>query len=207
MAQKDYSSSFSFWARQIALALVLVLIAGLMIYYQQNKQNEPLPEGEEQEKSIAKGLSEFYREFRLTSTKPIDEDSSDFVVDVDVSDEQLDTRLERMSVLMEPVNSDWTGEKKYRTFHEGTTLREAISAYATAEGMQLIWNLNQDFIIKHQFQIENTVSGSLAKIANAIDTNFEGKVKAYICPKQRSLVISETETEFLEENCTEVVPR
>lgn len=45
MAQNSYSSSM-FWARQIALAVVLIIVAGIMIYVQQRKENAPLPEGE-----------------------------------------------------------------------------------------------------------------------------------------------------------------
>lgn len=205
MAQKDYSSSM-FWARHVALALVLVVVAGLMIYFQQNKQNQPLPEGEDQDKSIEKGLSAFYREFRMSSNNPIDEEGESFVIEVEASDTQLDNTLERMSSIVEPIEAQWTGEQKYRTFQEGMTLREAISSYAEAEGMKLIWNLNQDFIIKHQFQIDNTVAGSLTKIASAIDPNFEGKVKVYMCSDQRSLVITETETEFLKDNCSQLNP-
>ena len=70
--------------------------------------------------------------------------------------------------------------------------------------MQVIWNLEQDFVIKYQFQLENTVAGSLANIANAIDSNFEGKVRVYMCPNQRSLIVTATETEFLTENCQTV---
>ena len=67
--------------------------------------------------------------------------------------------------------------------------------------MQVIWNLEQDFVIKYQFQLDNTVSGSLAKIASAIDSSFEGEVKAYLCAEQRSLVVTAEETDFLSKNC------
>jgi hypothetical protein len=107
-----------------------------------------------------------------------------------------------MSSLNTTVDTSWTGEQKFRTFKEGSTLREAISTFAQAEGMQLIWNLEQDFIIKHQFQLDNTVAGSLAKIASAIDSSFEGEVNAYLCPEQRSLVVTAEETEFLSTRCT-----
>ena len=59
-------------------------------------------------------------------------------------------------------------------------------------------------MIKHQFQMDNTIAGSLAKIASAIDSNFEGKVATFVCPKQRSLVVTETVTEYLTENCSRV---
>ena len=70
--------------------------------------------------------------------------------------------------------------------------------------MQLIWNLEQDFVIKHQFQLDNTVAGSLAKIASAIDSSFEGEVTAYLCAEQRSLVVTAEETDFLKNQCRRV---
>jgi hypothetical protein len=70
--------------------------------------------------------------------------------------------------------------------------------------MQLIWNLEQDFVIKHQFQLDNTVSGSLASIASAIDSSFEGEVKAYLCADQRSLVVTAEETKLLKNQCERV---
>ncbi|MAB93597.1 MAG: hypothetical protein CL595_06625 [Alteromonas sp.] len=200
MAQKSYSSSM-FWARQIALAVVLVIVAGVMIYVQQRKENAPLPEGETKDKTVSQGLSDFYREYRMSSTDPLKEEQGDFVLDIAGVDPQLDTKLARMSSEAKPVDEKWTGEHKFRTFKEGVTLREAISSYAQAEGMQLIWNLEQDFLIKYQFQLDNTVAGSLAKIASAIDSSFSGTVTAYICPEQRSLVVSARETPFLIENC------
>ncbi len=200
MAQKSYSSSM-FWARRIALAVVLVIVAGVMIYVQQRKENAPLPEGETKDKTVSEGLSDFYREYRMSSTDPLKEEQGDFVLDIAGVDPQLDTKLARMSSEAKPVDEKWTGEHKFRTFKEGVTLREAISSYAQAEGMQLIWNLEQDFVIKYQFQLDNTVAGSLAKIASAIDSSFSGTVTAYICPEQRSLVVSARETPFLIENC------
>ena len=201
MAKKVYSNTL-FWARHVALAFVLIVIAGVMIYLQQNNSDD-VPAGKPaEEKSVAKGLSEFYREFRMSSTDPVKEEQGNFVIETGGVDPQLDSKLESMSSLNTTVDTSWTGEQKFRTFKEGSTLREAISAFAQAEGMQLIWNLEQDFIIKHQFQLDNTVAGSLAKIASAIDSSFEGEVNAYLCPEQRSLVVTAEETEFLSTRCT-----
>ena len=138
----------------------------------------------------------------MSSTDPVKEEQGNFVIETGGVDPQLDSKLESMSSLNTTVDTSWTGEQKFRTFKEGSTLREAISTFAQAEGMQLIWNLEQDFIIKHQFQLDNTVAGSLAKIASAIDSSFEGQVNAYLCPEQRSLVVTAEETEFLSTRCT-----
>ncbi len=200
MGQTSYSSS-SFWAKQIGIAAVLVIIAGVLIYMLQTQDQEPVPQGQAEVKSVSRGLSEFYRDFRMSATDPVEDEQGDFVLDVAGVDPNLDNKLAQMSSQTRPVEKNWTGEHKYRTFQEGNTLREAISQYAQAEGMQVIWNLEQDFVIKHQFQLDNTIAGSLAKIASAIDSSFEGQVKAYLCAEQRSLVVTAEETEFLTTNC------
>jgi len=156
MAQTGYSSS-SFWAKQIGLAVALVVIAGVLIFVLQNREQSAVPESQIEEKSISRGLSDFYRDFRMSATDPVEEEQGDFVLDIAGVDPNLDSKLAQMSSQTRPVEKNWTGEHKYRTFKEGNTLREAISQYAQAEGMQLIWNLEQDFVIKYQFQLDNTV--------------------------------------------------
>lgn len=180
---------------------MLVIAAGVLIYMLQTHEQSPTPASQKEEKSVSKGLSEFYRDFRMSSTDPLEDEQGDFVLDIAGVDPNLDSKLANMSSQTRPVEKNWTGEHKYRTFKEGNTLREAISQYAQAEGMQLIWNLEQDFVIKHQFQLDNTVAGSLAKIASAIDSSFEGEVQAYLCAEQRSLVVTAQETDFLKNQC------
>ncbi len=199
MTQKGYSNS-SFWAKQIGLAAMLVVIAGVLIYMLQTKEQGPSQE----EKSVSTGLSDFYQDFRMSATNAEEEKSGDFVVDIAGVDPNLDEKLSQMASTTRPVEKDWTGESKPRTFKEGNTLREVISQYAQDEGMQLIWNLEQDFVIKHRFQLDNTVAGSLAEIASAINSSFEGEVSAYLCAQQRSLVVTAEETPFLANTCEKV---
>ena len=203
MGQTSYSSS-SFWAKQIGIAAVLVIIAGVLIYVLQTQNQEPVPQGQAEEKSVSRGLSEFYRDFRMSATDPAEDEQGDFVLDVVGVDPNLDDKLAQMSSQTRPVEKNWTGEHKHRTFQEGNTLREAISQYAQAEGMQVIWELNRDFVVKHHFQLENTVVGSLRQIASAIDASFEGEVLVYMCRRQRSLVITAKDTEYLQQNCNRV---
>ncbi|MDG6096194.1 hypothetical protein EXU34_01880 [Alteromonas sp. ZYF713] len=197
-------TSTLFWAKHLGLALAVIIVAGIVIHLQMNMTSAPTPVDAPEERSVAKGLSEFYREFRMTANEPERSEGADMVLDLTPSEQSLDDRLQSMSSALKPVDSRWEGEYKYRTFRAGNTLREAISSYAEQEGMQVIWDLNQDFVIKHQFQMDNTVAGSLAKIASAIDSNFEGKVATFVCPKQRSLVVTEKVTEYLSTQCSRV---
>ena len=197
-------TSTLFWAKHLGLALAVIIVAGIVIHLQMNMTSAPTPVDAPEERSVAKGLSDFYREFRMTANQSERSEGADMVLDVTPSEQSLDDRLQSMSSALKPVDSRWEGEYKFRTFRAGNTLREAISSYAEQEGMQVIWDLNQDFVIKHQFQMDNTVAGSLAKIASAIDSNFEGKVATFVCPKQRSLVVTENVTEYLSTQCSRV---
>ncbi len=200
---KGFSRSL-FWLRHLALAFVLVAVAGILIFLRQGNSPDELPDGAPQEQSVSTGLSEFYREFRMSATEPVDEPAGDFVLDIAGVDSNLDARLESMSVRTRPVEENWTGEHKNRSFKAGNTLREAITTYALAEGMQVIWNLDQDFVIKHRFQMDNTVAGSLAEIASGINSSFEGDVRVFLCSEQRSLVVSAEATPFLVDECSAV---
>ncbi|WP_026377213.1 TcpQ domain-containing protein [Aestuariibacter salexigens] len=200
-ADKGFSSSL-FWAKHLALALALIIIAVVIIQLRSTITDKPQPQGAPEKKNVSQGLSDFYREYRLSSTKPHQEDVGDFVMDVNVDDRPLDQRLQGMQSDQKPVSGRWVGEHKYRTFKAGSTLRSAITSFAQTEGMQVLWELEQDFIVKNQFQMDDTIVGALAKIASAVDSNFEGEVRAYVCPNQRSLVITHNHTDYLKDNCT-----
>lgn len=199
---KQTQSEAVFWAKHIGLALALIVIAGIIVALYEQNESEPVPEGAKKEKSVSQGLSEFYREYRMSSTDPIEEEQGDFVVELSQGSESLDTQLSNMSSGFKTANKDWEGEQKMRSFNAGNTLREAISRYAEQEGMQVIWDLDQDFIIKYQFQMNNTIVGSLSAIASAIDANFEADVSTFVCPEQRTLVVTAEVTPFLKKNCT-----
>lgn len=203
MAQKGFSSSL-FWIKQVGLALLLIIIAGVLIVMQDEAPDTPETTVEPEKKSVASGLSEFYREFRMTSSKLIEEDEGDFVVDINDDSVPLESKLQAMTGQTRPVTEKWVGEHKHRSYESGSTLREAISSYAQQEGMQVIWDLDQDFVIKHHFQINDTIAGSLANIANAIDANFDGEVRAYLCPRQRTLVVTAEVTEYVTSQCQPV---
>lgn len=201
--KKRQISDLLFWVKHLALALLLIVLAIVLIQMQRVDFTTPKPEGAVHQPSIKKGLSDFYADYRR-DTKPIQEEKGDFVMSLNPDDRSLTERLKGMQSERKPVSDGWVGEHKFRTFKAGSTLRETISRYARSEGMQLLWELDQDFIIKYQFQIDNTVAGSLAKIATSIDSNFIGTVTAYICPSQRTLVITAKKTAYLADNCTKL---
>ena len=203
MKKTKKGSNSLFWLKHLLLALMVIAIAGIVLIMTQSNESAVRPEGNSGKKSISKNVSDFYEDYRLTSRTPREEELGDFVMEVKISDKPLDERLQKMESLEKPVSGRWVGDHKHRSFKAGSTLRSAITNYAQSEGMQVIWELDQDFIVKHPFQLDDSILGSLKMIAKTIDANFDGEVKAYMCPRQRSLVITSESTEYLEKQCEE----
>lgn len=196
------AQSSMFWVKHVFLALAIIVIAGIVIFLQSSRNSAARPEGDSGSRSIADSMSNFYNDYKLSSRTPEQEELGDFVIAVKDSTEPLNSRLKQMERLQKPVSGRWIGDYKHRAFKSGSTLRGAITDYAESEGMRVIWELDQDFIIKHTFQLDDSILGSLRMIATAIDANFDGEVKAYMCPRQRSLVITAKNSNYLNKYCT-----
>ena len=199
------TSNSLFWLKHILLALVITAIAVTVLIMQKSNQSTVLPEGSSGKKNISSNMSLFYKQYRSSSRSPSDEALGDFVMKVKISDTPLSERLQNMESLQKPMSGKWVGEHKHRIFKAGGTLRSAITNYAQSEGIQVIWELEKDFIVKHAFQLDDSLLGSLKKIGKAIDADFDGEVKAYMCPRQRSLVITSQSSEYLQKQCAEAI--
>lgn len=193
-----------FWLKHLFLALAMIAIATFVLVLQNMNANAPVPEGGSGPKSVSQNVSEFYADYRLSSRHPRQESIGDFVMVVNTPKTPLAQRLEKMESLQNPSTANWEGAHKHRLFKAGNTLRRAITDYAQSEGMQVLWELNRDFIVKHDFQIDNSIIGSLRAIAVTIDSNFEAKVRLFLCTKQRSVVITATTSNYLRDNCEQI---
>jgi hypothetical protein len=194
-----------FWLKHVLLALMIIGVAVAVLIMQQSQQSTGLPEGGSGKRSISSNMNKFFSNYTPSSRYTSEERVGDFVMEVKTSDIPLSERLKKMANLQKPVPGKWVGEYKHRLFKAGGTLRSGITNYAQSEGMQVIWELEQDFIVKYPFQLDDSLLGSLKKIGKAIDANFEGEVKAYMCPRQRSMVITSQSSEYLEKQCEEAL--
>ena len=61
-----------------------------------------------------------------------------------------------------------------------------INDYAKNEGLVVIWDLPQDFVVKSRFQISDTIAGTLTTLRGSIKHNFAEPVNVLLCPKKRS---------------------
>ena len=151
--------------------------------------------------NISDNLARFYEEFRLSSKDPIQEEYGDYVIALEAPEATQTEQLIAISSVNSPPEENWQGQYKFRSFAQGTTIRTEAMKYAEQEGMQLIWDLNQDFIIRQRFLSENSLMATLDEIAGAIDANFIPQVNVYFCNKKRTIVIAENAGTYVVDNC------
>jgi hypothetical protein len=193
-----------FWVKRILIIIFIMVAAGLVIIFM------PEPELDEngnpiEKRSIATNMAKFYEEFAAVSDTRINEKFGERVILLDLPDTPLGKQI--TSIRRVPRDSDndepfnWRGSYQTRAFGEGSTLKEIATEYVKTEGMDLIWHLNQDFIVSSRFFSENTVSGMMNELAGAIDVNFPGQVKVYFCEEQLVMVITDQDAPVLSSSC------
>jgi hypothetical protein len=202
MSDKKQSAS---WQKHLLLGIVVLLVAILFLVYRPNSIVliiESDGEVNENKNNISDNLARFYEEFRLSPSDPITEEFGDFVVALKTPEKSQTQQLVSITSVDNPPKQDWEGNYMLRSFAQGTTIKTEAMKYAEQEGVRLIWDLNQDFIILQRFLSENSLVGTLDEIAGAIDANFVPEVNVYFCHKKMTIVIAEKAGTYVEENCT-----
>ncbi len=198
MADKKVSA---FWIKHLVLAFIVLAGALIVLVYVPEDIDESGMSGADSKENIADNLARFYEEFRLSSKDPIQEQYGDFVIALDMPKESQTEQLIAISNVNSPPEENWQGQYKFRSFAQGSTIRSEAMKYAEQEGVQLIWDLNQDFIIRHRFLSENSLIATLDEVAGAIDANFIPEVHVYFCNKKRTIVIAENAGTYVIDNC------
>ncbi|WP_286262801.1 TcpQ domain-containing protein [Thalassotalea atypica] len=109
--------------------------------------------------------------------------------------------LQAKALLTRPLKENWRGLKESRPFRKGETLFQKLSEYAERDGLEVIWWLNRDLVIKDPFRIEKEMLKTAYLIGNAVEGHFPEGVTTYFCYKQRSIVLIDKDLEYLQEEC------
>jgi hypothetical protein len=183
------------------LAVIGCAIAFLM--YVPDPSSDTTADGQKKpSKSVSESVSDFYAEFRQTSRDPIKEQfGEDTIILDDQNEAEVGNAIERVSATnFEPIDN-WQGDFKERAFAAQSTLRTEAQAHIAKEGFNLVWDLEQDFVIRSRYQSNTTLVGMLEEIAGAVDSNFNRPIIVYYCYKKRALVITVRESTYLNVNC------
>jgi len=114
--------------------------------------------------------------------------------------------LEARRMVTRPLPKKWQGIKKPQPFREGQTLYQKLTEYANEEGLDVIWRLNKDLLVKSPFRINKEITKMSLQIGQAVNGLFEGGVATYFCYKHRAIVFIEYQNDYLDKECLLLKP-
>ena len=110
--------------------------------------------------------------------------------------------LQAREMVVRPYKKNWQGSIESRPFRRGETLNQKLAEYSDKDGIDLIWWLNRDYVVKDPFRIEKDILKTSFQVAKAIEGHFESGLSIFFCNRQRAIVIIESAPQpFLDEEC------
>tara|TARA_B110000014_G_scaffold257858_1_gene243073 strand:- start:52 stop:735 length:684 start_codon:yes stop_codon:yes gene_type:complete len=150
--------------------------------------------------SAAEGLSKFYEKIYGSGKRDGVEIINNIIYLPDPKGD-IEELLKARSLVVRPYPKSWVGTKKSRAFRKGETIYEKLSEYLQEEKLEIIWWTNRDFIIKDNFRINKNITYTVYQLSNAISGHFENGLSAFLCYKERSIVITDEPFKYLFEHC------
>jgi hypothetical protein len=183
-----------FWLRNSILLLVLgslgyVLLARPDLLDLSSRTNQ-----------AAAGFSHFYSSIR-SSLDQDDNHISTFVLALPDASNDLTSQLQQRAATVTPLETKWRGQVTDRRFREGETIKSVLVEYAKQQTIQLYWTLPRDYIVKHYFQTDTSLIGTVYEISRAIAPDFASPVLAYFCPQERAAVITDKANSYIQQRC------
>jgi len=216
----------NFWLRNIALAGILLVLAYLL-FDNQNALFSIAEQGAEEGSALisdvtsettapakptkftkkkstnaaADGLSRFYASINpdMNSKGPKIRNNIVFLPDPSGN---LVKILEARKMVTRPYRKSWQGNVEARPFRTGQTILQKLTEYANTEGLEIIWWLNRDFIIKDPFRIEKNILETSFQLGRSVEGHFENGLKVYFCYRHRAIVFIDEPIDYLTDECT-----
>jgi len=210
-----------FWIRNAILAIVII---GLAVAFYLNKdlllaldqdetqtstakietkngatKDAPSPKKEKKNtNAAADGLSSFYE--KVYGSKKDRKIRNNIIYLPDPQGDLVEI-LQAREMVVRPYRKDWSGSKASRSFRKGETLYQKLSEYSADEGLEIIWWINRDFIVKDPFRIDKSILKMASQIGKAVSGHFPEGINSYFCYRQRTLVFVNEPPTYLEEEC------
>ena len=110
--------------------------------------------------------------------------------------------LQAREMVVRPYNKNWRGSIESRPFRLGETLNQKLAEYSEKDGIDLIWWLNRDYVVKDAFRIEKDLLKTSFQVAKAVEGHFQSGLSIFFCNRQRAIVVIESAPQpFLDEEC------
>ena len=223
-----------FWIRNIILAILLIALAWAFLANQdfllslddsliesKPQKTETVPEpvkteskkaykyqqGREIDNAAAEGLSNFYAKIYGSG---IDENGPKIrnnVIFLPDPYGNLIEILQARELMVRPYRQTWRGSTASRPFRKKETLYQKLAEYAEQDGLEVIWWLNKDFIVKDPFRIEKDILKTAYQVGEAVSGHFPEGIVSFFCYRQRTLVFINEAPEYLKEECLALKPK
>ncbi|MUH72393.1 hypothetical protein GNP35_07805 [Psychrosphaera haliotis] len=177
----------------VAPIIFILLIVGF-VYWGSDESNKT------SENPVAKGVAKFYAEVRQ-AMKPGAERLNDYTIKLPEPEQTMGQQLESLDGTVEPAEDFWQGPKKKRSFKQNDTLKTALESYSSAEGIELIWDLKYDYIVKEHFTESSDLKTLLNKISTVVTSDYSGQVQTYFCKDANAIVITDKTDDYISKNC------
>lgn len=109
--------------------------------------------------------------------------------------------LQAKELMVRPYHKNWVGSKASRPFRKGETLYQKLSEYSEDDGLEIIWWLNKDFIVKDSFRIDKNILKTAKQIGQAVSGHFPEGINSYFCYRQRVLIFVNEALSYLDNEC------
>jgi len=160
--------------------------------------------------AAAEGLSRFYENLYGSDDEELKVRNN--VIYLPDPEGDLIQLLEAQKLVTRPLRKNWQGKKENRPFRRGETLFQKLSDYSGDNGLQVMWWINRDFIVKDPFRVNKDIIKTAFQIGQAVEGHFHHGISTYFCYNQRTIVIIENEKHFraldyLNEECSLLKPK
>lgn len=205
-----------FWIKNFVFAAILIALAYYLIAneeelfgsasseiveeQQQTKTEKKPTIDKKQTNAAAEGLSRFYANLRGKDDGEGPRVRNNIVF-LEEPEGDLVELLEAKRMVTRPLRSNWRSNKVNRPFRPPFTLHQKVREYAEEEGLDVIWWLDKDFIIKDPFRINKDIIDTAHQVGLAVEGHFQNGLSTYFCNQQRTLVFIEKELSYLDERC------
>ncbi|MFQ3339129.1 MAG: hypothetical protein ACI9VO_001916 [Colwellia sp.] len=113
--------------------------------------------------------------------------------------------LQAREMVVRPYRDNWRGSIESRPFRIGETLNQKLAEYTEKDGIDLIWWLNRDYIVKDPFRIEKDILKTTYQVSKAVEGHFESGLSIFFCNRQRAIVVIESGPHpFLDKECISI---
>lgn len=166
------------------------------------EKKAPTPSKPRKKNAAAEGLSNFYASINpdMDSKGPRIKNNVVYLPDVEPAIKLIEL-LEARRKTTRPYRKNWKGSTDNRPFRTGHTLFQKLAEYAEQDGLEVIWWLNRDLIVKSPFRIDKNILDTARLIGRSMEGYFINGTSAYFCYRHRAIVLIEEPIEYLTDEC------